>query len=522
MDAATAPVIVARTQTLAVVCGSGRLSRSPYSGTTYEAELTPWPLAHAHEYRSVGVFEKPSQEPVLLSPSQRDRWLGQIVSAARQQMPWLTLTVIRMGGPQAQLPALLLDKDVLLTHEPEASVARVLACGRREVLEIWHDIRTDGVEEGENRLVLTLHATERASAFVDFLNRNSVTACVEGLSITGDEAEIIKPGASSGLPERSVVVHAVGTEPAECEPPRIELLAALHWNIVPPFAQGNPELASQIDVIGRCIAAQARAVAPAAAWGTLDFMMSSTVISGAISGLAPVSQQLFDVVQRHCGRRPSAFLHTYMCAGWGYAFSHLLRHTDSRMVLLSIVDVDIHDLAYHRGHALIGKMGFGISTLLLRIPACRADMVQTAGPFAGSAFKEFILAMKLHNAKRSPVLSFIPFFDAGLSSIAEKIIGKANLGENCHEVYGHCFGSDAWIGIIEWLQKNPIAEPINVTAGTVALSGYFALSDIGIAPETRIGLQVIGGSESELEAAMSEPPILRPAGTATSNVENAS
>jgi hypothetical protein len=308
------------------------------------------------------------------------------------------------------------------------------------------------------------------------------------------------------------VNHEMLTEVLAAPAPRTELLAALHWNIVPPFAQGDLQIRSQAEILGRCVAAQVRAIIPPKADVAIDFALSSTVISGAITGIEPVSQLLFDVIETQCGIRPTAFLHTYMCTGWGYALSYFSRHTDARLLMLSIVDVDIHDLAYHRHHPQIGKLGFGLSTLLLRIADEREETAATGGPYPDSAFKEFIRAMKGHNARRKPVLSFIPFFGPSLGSIAESVLGKSNLGSNRHDFYGHCFGSDPWIGIIEWLQQNPPAGPINVTAGAVAFNGYYTLCDIGISPETLIGLDVVGGSEPQLEAAISASPVLKVAG----------
>jgi hypothetical protein len=294
--------------------------------------------------------------------------------------------------------------------------------------------------------------------------------------------------------------------------PRVELLAALHWHMVPPFAQETPELGPQVELIARCVAAQVGAIIPQDAGVDIDFAMSSTVISGAVSGMEPVSRLLFDSLESLSGVRPMAFLHTYMCAGWGYALRYFSRHTNARLVMISIIDVDIHDLAYHRQHPLIGNMGFGISTILLRLPDCRDETAETGGPYADSAFKEFIRALKLHNARRKPVLTFIPFFGANLGSIAEKIMGKSNLGVNQHDLYGHCFGSDPWIGVIEWLQKHPLADAVNVTAGAVAFSGYYTLCDIGISPHTQIGMRYLGGSETELAAAIAERPALHFAG----------
>jgi hypothetical protein len=43
---------------------------------------------------------------------------------------------------------------------------------------------------------------------------------------------------------------------------RTELLAVLHWNVSPPFAQDHPELDAQAVVLGRCIASQIGAIVP--------------------------------------------------------------------------------------------------------------------------------------------------------------------------------------------------------------------------------------------------------------------
>jgi hypothetical protein len=484
----------------------GRLRRSPYSGSAYESELVPWPLSRPREYASAVFFERSSEQPVLLSPRQRDLWLAEIVSAAKQRIPGMTLAIIRMGGPQAQLPPGLLDQDVLLANEPGPAVALVLAAGRTGVLEVWHDIRTDGIEAGGNNLVLTMHGAECVVPFMEFVTDNPLLSSLEGLSISCLEPDCASPWESSVQQSAQQVPRTVTRSTTAASPmQRVELAAALHWHIIPPFAQENPELPAQIALLGRCIAAQVRAVVPLDVEGPVPFVLSSTVASGAISSMEPVSRLLFDAVESSCGRRPLAFLHAYLCTGWGYALAFLLRHTTARAVLLSIVDVDVHDLAYHHDHPLIGKSGFGITTLLLRIPRERTGLVETGGPFSGSALKEFLLAAKAHVARHEPAMSFMPFFGPAMGPVVQRILGKINLGPNRHDVYGHCYGSDPWIGLIEWLQQNPIDRDVHVTVGMVALLGYFTLCDVGISVATKVGFRVLDGNETELEAASAEP-----------------
>jgi hypothetical protein len=283
---------------------------------------------------------------------------------------------------------------------------------------------------------------------------------------------------------------------------RIELLSAIHWKIVPPFAPEIDNLHAQVDLLGRCIAAQVATIEPREAVLAADYMLSSTVISGAITGNPAVAGRLFDSMEAHCGARPLAFLHTYMCSGWGYALRYFSHHTDSRLVMLSIVDVDVHNLQYHLSHPQLGQLGFGISTLLLSLPDSRVETAVTGGPYPDSAFKEFIRALRKHNAARRPAMTFVPFFRPSLAAIVTNTLGKLAVGENRHELDGHCFGSDPWIGIITWLQKYPLHAPVNITAGAVALNGYYTLCDVGLSPRTLMSYREARGSAGDLEAAI--------------------
>ena len=291
-------------------------------------------------------------------------------------------------------------------------------------------------------------------------------------------------------------------EALACGAHRTELLAVLHWNISPPFAQDNPELDAQAVVLGRCIASQIAAIVPSEAAGMVDLVLASTVVSGAFSGSQDIGRRLFDTIESGCGMCPIGHMHTYMCTGWGYALRWFSRHTDARLVMICIVDVDVHNMSYHRQHQHIGKLGFAITTLLVRLADDRQVTAETGGPYAESAFKEFIRAVRIHNARHTPAVTFIPFFGPGLSEIAAKVLDGGALGLNRHELYGHCFGSDPWIGLIEWVEANPLRAPVNVTAGAVALSGYYTVCDLGVSPRTLVGTRAVGGCEAELEKAI--------------------
>lgn len=179
---------VAREQRWAAARMKGRLVRSPFCGRPYEAELKMWPLRRPHEYASIATFENACETPILVSPSQRDRWLVEVLRAAREHIPLITLIVVRMGGPQAQLPAELLDESVFLTHEPAPSITRVLASGQTDVMEVWHDIRTDGIDEGDNRVVITVFGPRSVPGFIEFVGAAAPLAALEISSIDPIEA----------------------------------------------------------------------------------------------------------------------------------------------------------------------------------------------------------------------------------------------------------------------------------------------------------------------------------------------
>ncbi len=167
---------------------SGRLTRSPYVGAPYLSELCEWPLRHPHEYASMGVFEVRNDQPVIMSSRQRDGWLADLVTSAKRAIPGINLTVIRMGGPESQLPAALLGQDVLLANEPGPVVARTQADDRDGIFEIWQDIRTDGYVEGNNSLVLTMHGETLVVPFVTFALNHADLSRLSDLSLTAAPA----------------------------------------------------------------------------------------------------------------------------------------------------------------------------------------------------------------------------------------------------------------------------------------------------------------------------------------------
>ncbi|MDM0077522.1 hypothetical protein QTH90_24160 [Variovorax sp. J2P1-59] len=168
-------------------CAGGVYVRSPFAGSYHEAELQCVPIGRAEEYAHVAEFEHRGEAPVLMSLSERNTMLADIVRDLRTHVPDLSCVLIRTYGPDfnVQLPAGLLSADVVLVHWPADALPIVLASGRRNVAVIHHDLRADGIERGRNALSVALLAPSEPgsglAAFSRFVAECSFMQRLDGL-----------------------------------------------------------------------------------------------------------------------------------------------------------------------------------------------------------------------------------------------------------------------------------------------------------------------------------------------------
>ncbi len=163
---------------------SGVIGASPFRDRLYKAELGVMPLHRPQEFENVIYFEYAATAPVLISPSQRYDILAGLVRQAKACMDGLQIILVRLCGPefQIQLPAELLGDGVLLVHDP-APLAEELARSRPfGLLTIWQDLRTDGFDRGENRLVLTAYGPRCAAGLPGLVARSRVLSALDGLT----------------------------------------------------------------------------------------------------------------------------------------------------------------------------------------------------------------------------------------------------------------------------------------------------------------------------------------------------
>lgn len=281
-----------------------------------------------------------------------------------------------------------------------------------------------------------------------------------------------------------------------------QLHAAAHWRVEAPFAMDAASTAAQIDLAGRLVGHQLRETLQAVGFDAELLLVTSTVMSAAVTMQAQGQAVFYDAIEHGCGLRPEGILNAYMCTGWGYALRYCMRHTAVRRVAIAIVDLDPHNLAWQQNHPVIGPSGFGVTTLLFTLPEARDGTPHCSGPHANSAFNDLLMALRLHQARHDPLLTFVPFMLPGLASTAQRVLGQSLLAPNRNEEFGHCFGADPWIGIVEWFASHGLGQTQTVLAGALAFNGYLTFAPVTLGPQTRLQLRRLQGDVASLERAL--------------------
>jgi hypothetical protein len=292
------------------------------------------------------------------------------------------------------------------------------------------------------------------------------------------------------------------------------LHAALHWRVQPPFARDAGCWLERAALAGHLAGAQFAGAAARRGFDAEAVFVASTLLDHSVTTSAGAVARFEGAFQARSGRRLHGIVNAYLCAGWGFVLRHAMRNTSLRRLALCIVDLDLHDMQWQLEHPTIGRSGFGMSTLLFELPAGPAAPPQCGGPFANSAFTEFVMALRGHGQAHGVAPTFMPFTQPALHGTAQRVLAGGSLAPNRYDTWGHCFGSDPWIGLIEWLPQAAPQAPTRVLAGAIGFNGYYTLSGIDVAPGLLAEFRCADGAR--LPAAAADPDALFLPGAATS------
>ncbi len=485
---------------LQCLAARGRFTRSPFAGEVYLAGLGVLPILRPEEFEQAHSFEHPNPYPVLLSPRQRFALLAAIVSAARQSIAGLSVAIVNAnpGNYLVQIPAELLDADVFLINDPEALAGPCVAGGHRNILTVVQHLRADSVELGDNSIELRLHNADDVEGFAALLQHPIFAACSD-LRIVAIEASSEPVAAVRASPPlRNMLERPKLALPQEAEFAPAILRRALHWRIETPYLPETRDLADRAGVLARCVGSQVAAVARGIDRNECVHTFSSTHLSWIIGDIPAHTIGFLDEIERQAAMRPIGITRVYECAGWGYLLQFISRFMRRRYVVVSIVDVDLHGFGYWDYHHAIGYSGYGLTALLIELPE-RPLAAYCDGPYAASAFPQFIRDLRARRAAGDTSRAFLPFFKPDLQKVAAASLDPATTGGNHHDAFGHAFGSDPWIGMIKYVQDQRPAAPERVIAGSIAISGYYTICDVELRPDTEVELVIGDGRRGTLQ-----------------------
>ena len=276
----------------------------------------------------------------------------------------------------------------------------------------------------------------------------------------------------------------------------ITLKVASYWRYQAPcFGPGaalEPAIGAMADGIAEQ-AAQALALA-GPEWQPTDFVICSTIVSAMITNVAGERAQLFrSHLQQRLPVRTPYVVNAYECASWGYVLRHCACLPGTRRVLLAIADLDVHQFAHwteaELWRNLWGHTGFGVSVLCLELgEEARESLLLSAG--GGNPMMEFAKQVKAAIARHPQAALCQPFFPLKTQEMFAKLVGSANPQPELHAAWGHCFGSDPWIALIERRRAaGADAQPASALLASLAFNGYSAVARVDLAPQLRIDLQ---------------------------------
>jgi hypothetical protein len=255
------------------------------------------------------------------------------------------------------------------------------------------------------------------------------------------------------------------------------------WRFGSPMMSYDDSLADKIDRLGELIGEQIRELSEMDGAPDTPYLLCSSYLPKILIDVPARAERLLNRVAQVGGRRPMGLVQTYECASWGHVWQCLARHGTSRSLTITIVDSCLHGLTHFASHPTVGKSGFGITSVQLRLPDHdSAASIEVAGPYPDSGFKEFIRAIRDRSARSSSTRVMVPYFREDLGAIATRIVGPERTTRNRNAEHGHCFGSDPWIALAADLAEGTVSPGDIVTLGTLAYNGYFAVADV-VAPE---------------------------------------
>lgn len=204
----------------------------------------------------------------------------------------------------------------------------------------------------------------------------------------------------------------------------------------------------------------------------------STILDTAFSGHALDWQQMRSQIGEQTRFVPDSMINAYECACWGYCLRYLIgREKKTPYVIVNIVDINVFNLTAWMENENWGKSGFGIASLLFEVGDATPDLVKVGAGKTHTHVAEFAMDLRktLVNHQQVPVA--LPFFPKHVTDALHRMLPGVPRLTDLHPRFGHCFGSDPWLAIIDDMAVNGRRDQ-RYLASSVALNGYWTIANV--------------------------------------------
>ncbi|KKB64971.1 hypothetical protein WM40_03115 [Robbsia andropogonis] len=225
-----------------------------------------------------------------------------------------------------------------------------------------------------------------------------------------------------------------------------------------------------------------------------DYVISSTILSMLLMNGSPQHHAFIEGVAGQNDYPPEWMTCSYECAGWGYVFRRAFAKaasSNSHVLLLQIVDVDVHGFTYWHGNPAWGNSGFGVCTMLVDVADSVAAPLRNMSAPPQVAVVQMGRELRGFYSQRPGVSVALPFFPPTSRRAMLAAIGKTPLCPDGHARFGHSFGSDPWIALLLAQAEARDADiRQNVIVSSLALNGYYSIAEVGFAPGAQLSLEL--------------------------------
>lgn len=262
--------------------------------------------------------------------------------------------------------------------------------------------------------------------------------------------------------------------------------------------QTEVSVALQVSSIAELLGQQTQQVTDAAGLSnseSLRHFLCSTMLELPFTSGDIQLQDLQAPGQKHL---VSSYINTYECASWGYSLRYYLQQMAAAgqqqgYLLFSILDANVLRLSFWRENENWGHSGFGLTTVVLYCNDVEQAQQQltTGCAQTWNSTPEFATLIRRYVSQRQNITLSLPFFPENIRQIFDKLLQQQPKLADRHKRWGHVFGSDPWLNLIEHQCATSAASEGLYMPASIALNGYYCWVEVRLTDTSQCWLNPV-------------------------------